>query len=154
MPQNKLNAIVFFQDDSNESNEKSERSDSATDALTCDKKDVDDKKETTPNIIETDEPPSKKTKCEVASEVIDDKAEGQNVSEYEKEVASIDHSNDSVSSPSSPESDKMGSEVEKTRQRSDEFYKSNQVLQPTIIDVLRKSCNELLNSLQRYCDSK
>lgn len=110
------------------------------------------------------EPPSKKAKCEEEENVSKNPTnivvcpvkETENLAEKQKEVKILENedSSDSVLSSSSCESEKSKLSSERSEQQSGEFCKSAQVVQPTVIDVLRKSANELLNSLQRYYDVK
>ncbi|XP_065067715.1 ubiquitin carboxyl-terminal hydrolase 34-like isoform X1 [Rhopilema esculentum] len=123
------------------------------------------------------EPPTKKQKRGDSVEVVEqknagdaeycDKNEGENSSKgedttvFKTDGGSDDDNNlnedssDSISSLSSSDSEKAEQMDRDSRRQSGEFSKPlQQPVQTTIIDMLRKSSNELLSSLQRYYDSK
>lgn len=119
------------------------------------------------NVKETLEPPTKKAKCEAGLDgvghkstsddvVAADEADGKILTDNKKEAKAMENedSSDSVSSFSSCESDKSKRANEHEKEQSGEFHKASPVVQPTIIDILKKSINELLNSLHRYYDVK
>ena len=123
------------------------------------------------------EPPTKKQKRGDSVEVVEEKnagnveysdkneggngSKGEDTTAFKAEGGSDDDNNlnedssDSISSLSSSDSEKAEQMDRNSRRQSGEFSKSlQQPLQTTIIDMLRKSSNELLSSLQRYYDSK
>ena len=133
---------------------------------------VDEQQDAT-GIKESSEPPSKKAKHEIArkdsgvgnDEITSAKCGGRDRKDV-KDADNDEHKDDdddehkdddddddddceSVSAPSSPESDKWRPQNEQSK-----CYPSTQVLQPSIIDILRKSSSELLTSLKRYYDIK
>ena len=59
----------------------------------------------------------------------------------------------STTSSSSSENEKASAPRDSSKQQSD-FYKSTKALQPTMVDMLRRSTSELLKCLQRYYGSK
>lgn len=83
------------------------------------------------------------------------------VNEENKEVAKMTENEESedssdsgsTTSSSSSENEKASGRRDSSKQQS-EFYKSTKALQPTMVDMLRRSSSELLRCLQRYYCSK
>ena len=119
----------------------------------------DEEKESVDNT-KSDEPPSKKTKHEVGNVDSGDNRSDKKAEDVVGDLGEVRASKnegdedvedecDCASAPSSPESGRWTTQKENAK-----CYHSNQVLQPSVIDVMRKSSSELLTSLKRYYDTK